>query len=151
MPDNSRQPESRDVSPKALIVFGVGLILFLVASLTLLALFFDTAARWPSTVVEQQGSGPLLQRSPKSELAAFRQREQQALTTLGWVDRDAGIARIPVADALRIAAENGFPDWGQKAANADGDCRFLMAAVPRAPQAARCRSAIRQQLEGGVE
>jgi hypothetical protein len=55
------------------------------------------------------------------------------------MDRKAGIARIPIADAMQVIAERGIPDWGQDAVPAgDDECAMIGANVPRAPQSARC-------------
>ena len=35
--------------------------------------------------------------------------ENAALTTYGWVDRDAGIVRIPIERAMELLAERGLP------------------------------------------
>ena len=65
----------------------------------------------------------------------------------GWVDRTAGIARIPIDDAMWAVVSNGLPDWSQPDAAAlePGDCSLLAAAVPRTPQAQKC-----QQQSGGA-
>ena len=33
------------------------------------------------------------------------------LTTYGWVDREAGIARVPLDQAMRHVGEHGLPRW----------------------------------------
>jgi hypothetical protein len=48
--------------------------------------------------------GPLLQTAPQDELARLRIEQQRRLDTAGWVDRPAGIVRIPVADAMVLVA-----------------------------------------------
>jgi hypothetical protein len=35
--------------------------------------------------------------------------ENAALTTYGWVDRDAGIVRMPIERAMEILVERGLP------------------------------------------
>jgi hypothetical protein len=49
---------------------------------------------------------PRLQADPATDLAAERAREQAQLDGYAWVDRDAGIARIPVDRAMDILARS---------------------------------------------
>ena len=43
------------------------------------------------------------------ELAAFRAREDAILASYAWVDKEHGIVRIPVEEAMRLVAERGVP------------------------------------------
>jgi hypothetical protein len=52
---------------------------------------------------------PQLQKNPRIELADVKKEEGQRLRTYGWVDPQAGIARIPIARAMDILAERGLP------------------------------------------
>jgi hypothetical protein len=141
-------PETRDVSPRALLLFGGGLVVFLVLTVVVLGLIFDTKAYWPLPGAAWQGNEatPAMQRFPALDLATFREREDKELAKLGWVDRQAGIARIPIKDAMELVAKNGLPDWS-KQVNASGECALLDENVPRAPQAERCRAQAGQDGE----
>jgi hypothetical protein len=44
-------------------------------------------------------------------LRELRDRESAQLTTYGWIDRDANIARIPIERAIEIVGEQGLPNW----------------------------------------
>ena len=48
-----------------------------------------------------------LQTNPAAEMAAFRSEKQQLLESYGWVDREHGIARIPIERAMAILARQG--------------------------------------------
>jgi hypothetical protein len=50
---------------------------------------------------------PRLQPAPQPERAAYFADKQQRLDSAGWVDRGAGIAHIPLEDAMRLAAARG--------------------------------------------
>jgi hypothetical protein len=52
---------------------------------------------------------PRLQEAPPKDLAAHRAREDEELTTWGWVDKERGVARIPIERAIDIAAEKNLP------------------------------------------
>jgi len=53
--------------------------------------------------------GPNLQPNPSAELATFRAAEEAELATWAWVDREKGVARVPVERALEIVARRGLP------------------------------------------
>jgi hypothetical protein len=153
MADQTRLPETRDVSPRALLLFGAGLVLFLVLTVVVLRLIFDTNAYWPLPGAAWRGNEatPAMQRFPALDLATFREGEDKELAKLGWVDRKAGIARIPIGDAMELVAKNGLPDWSRQALAGDGECALLDENVPRAPQAARCREQAGQGSAGQVK
>jgi hypothetical protein len=46
---------------------------------------------------------------PNADMARLRQDEEKMLTSYGWVDRPAGIARIPVARAMELFLQRGPP------------------------------------------
>ena len=43
------------------------------------------------------------------ELAEFRLRQAKLLSSYGWVDREAGVVRIPIDRAMDLVAERGLP------------------------------------------
>ena len=53
---------------------------------------------------------PRLQNTPFDELRRMRAEEDAALTSYGWVDRQAGIVRIPIEQALEIASRGGVTE-----------------------------------------
>ena len=54
---------------------------------------------------------PRLVVSEPLALAEFRAQEDALLTSYGWVEKDAGIARMPVDEAMKIVAERGLPKF----------------------------------------
>jgi hypothetical protein len=61
----------------------------------------------PDAVRPPEAAYPRLVTSEPAALAAFRDKEQELLTSYGWVEKDRGIARMPVAEAMRIVGERG--------------------------------------------
>ena len=53
--------------------------------------------------------GPNLQPNPSANLAAFRAAEEAELASWAWVDKEKGVARVPVERALEIVASRGLP------------------------------------------
>ena len=52
---------------------------------------------------------PRLQAEPAEDLATYLARGKAILEGYAWVDEDAGIARIPIEQAVRLVAERGWP------------------------------------------
>jgi hypothetical protein len=52
---------------------------------------------------------PREQPDPKVDLKALREREERDLTSYGWVNRQAGIVRIPIERAMQLIVERGLP------------------------------------------
>ena len=143
-----RHPEARDAWPRALLLFGAGLLVFLALAAIALKLLFNTAPHWPPgrAATNNGETNPALQESPATDLATFRKREDDDLGKLGWVDRGAGIARIPIDDAMKLIVAQGLPDWRRPAALAGQNCALLEEHVPRAPQLRTCDRAVGQPL-----
>lgn len=45
--------------------------------------------------------------SPEEDMAILRAREEELLENYGWVDREAGVVRIPIDQAIELLAEDG--------------------------------------------
>ena len=52
---------------------------------------------------------PRLQISPPRDLEAFRAREEAELNSYGWINRTAGLTRIPITQAMNLVLERGLP------------------------------------------
>jgi len=50
------------------------------------------------------GKAPLLQPAPQPDRAAYFEEKRRATQSYGWVDRQAGIARIPLDEAMKLMA-----------------------------------------------
>lgn len=117
--------ETTDVSVPGLFAFAAGLLITLVAILIgLVALFYAfryVNARLNARVATQEPGaasrvrlapdyqGPLLQVKPEEDLRWMRDHNAVDLLGYGWVDRPAGVVRLPVARAMDLLAERGLP------------------------------------------
>jgi|PlaIllAssembly_1097288.scaffolds.fasta_scaffold573133_2 hypothetical protein len=54
---------------------------------------------------------PKLVTSEPAALAEFRAQEDAFLAGWGWVEKDKGIARMPIDAAMKIVAERGLPTF----------------------------------------
>jgi len=48
---------------------------------------------------------PRIQSMPATDLASYRKAQLDKLTSYGWVDKNAGVARIPINRAIELMAE----------------------------------------------
>lgn len=61
----------------------------------------------PEAGERQAPPGPLLQAEPEVELAEMRADMEAHLGSFAWVDRNAGVVRIPIELAMEALVENG--------------------------------------------
>lgn len=59
------------------------------------------------TAAPAEGSFPRLVASEPAVLAEHRRGEEELLKGWGWVEKDRGIARMPIDEAVRIIGERG--------------------------------------------
>jgi hypothetical protein len=52
---------------------------------------------------------PRLENNERTELNGFRYNEEEQLNSYGWVDQNAGIAHIPIDQAMQLIAQRGLP------------------------------------------
>jgi len=71
----------------------------------------EKAGRYPlaAGVARPLPPPPRLQTYPFYDLKALRGDENRVLEHYGWVDKNAGIVRIPVERAIEVLAEKGLP------------------------------------------
>jgi len=112
--------EERDVSARPVALAAIGLAAVCVAAFVLMHLLFNLLASLqsyqsaaPSPLAgaygQKQPPAPRLQTSPLQDLLALRARDAALLDGYAWVDRDAGVVRIPIERAIAVLAERGLP------------------------------------------
>jgi hypothetical protein len=115
----ARGHERRDVSVGwifgvVLFLFCSGFVIHLVVA-ALLQQFISSAnpadAWRPVQNISRprSGSSPLLQISPRLDLRDFRAQEDKQLTGYGWIDRTAGVVRVPIDRAMELVLQKGLP------------------------------------------
>ena len=113
------QHETSDVNVRGVFAFGVGLaaislIVFFVVWVLFRFLSATEASRgapqYPLAAARaaQLPPEPRLQTNPREDLSDLRAREDQILSTYGWVDKNAGVVRIPIEQAMKLAVERGL-------------------------------------------
>jgi hypothetical protein len=112
--------EESDVHVRAIFAYGLGLlgVLVLVAGLVWMLLMnlrgrAERSDVAPSPFAAEKRAllppEPRLQVNPKEELKQFQTAEDAVLNGYRWVDRNAGIVRIPIEEAIRLTLERGLP------------------------------------------
>jgi hypothetical protein len=112
--------ETSDVNIRGILIFAAGLAgSAVVIAFVVLGLFkyFDAreARRLEPQYPLAAASGPRLppeprlQTSPREDLRALHAQEEQVLNSYGWVDRNAGVARIPIEEAMKLVVQRGLP------------------------------------------
>jgi len=112
--------ETQDVSIGPIVKFGVGLaIATALVSLAMWGLFRyfeagqdrrqEPVAPMVAANLKRTPREPRLEPDPLAPRLAARAREDALLTSWGWVDRNAGVARIPIDRAMELLAERGLP------------------------------------------
>jgi hypothetical protein len=97
--------------------FSAGLIATVVLSGILMGLLFSFLLRWyppgrralPAELRYEEVPNPKLDVSPQLDLQQMKAREDSILNSYGWVDRNAGVVRIPIARAMELLAERKLP------------------------------------------
>ena len=112
--------EHSDVNIRAILTFGLALIVVAAAIHILifgLYRYFDrrdgakVQTEYPlaATLGHREPPEPRLQTDPRQDLSDLRAKEDDVLGSYGWVDKNAGIVRIPIDAAMRLTLERGLP------------------------------------------
>jgi hypothetical protein len=112
--------EESDVNVGAIIRYGIGLLLVGVVVHVVLWWLLGTYERQnerAQTQVYPLAAGqsdrlppsPRFQENPQQDLRELRAKQKAQLEGYGWVDKEAGVARIPIEEAMKIVIERGLP------------------------------------------
>ncbi len=120
-PDNPEVVhEESDVNVRAILRFGAGL--FAVALVVHVFLWwllgvYDRQHERAQTQVYPMAAGqqdrlppfPRFQANPQQELRELRAKQRALLDGYGWVDKEIGVARIPIEEAMKMVVGRGLP------------------------------------------
>ena len=112
--------EESDVNVGAILRYGVGL--FLIAAVVhlflwwLLGVYERQNERAQTQVYPMAASQqdrlppqPRFQQDPQQELQDLRAKQKALLEGYGWANKEAGVVRIPIEEAMRLVVERGLP------------------------------------------
>jgi hypothetical protein len=109
----------RELSLKGLIIFAVGLTVVVVAMAALMWILGGTLKerlvgqdpprpRLPAARTQPLPPEPRLQTKPEEDLRLMLDEEDLLLSTFDWVDEASGVARVPIATAIDLLAEESL-------------------------------------------
>jgi len=112
--------EQSDISVSGVVAFAVALMTVCVLIFGAIRVLTGVFARYrmqPVTAdyplaaesLRRLPPEPRLQTDPRDDLTHLRDTEDRVLESYGWVDRDAGVVRIPIDQAMRLVVERGLP------------------------------------------
>ena len=114
--------ERKDVDVRALFIIAFLLLLSGIAIFIVVALMLHYFKVHEPSVTAGQANIPVTRArdfpqprlliKPGASLAELRAAEDADLNSYGWIDRNAGIARIPIDRAMRLILKRGLPDVG---------------------------------------
>ncbi|ARP81975.1 hypothetical protein CAL12_14895 [Bordetella genomosp. 8] len=89
---------------------GLAVLVLAVTAAMLLASRWDEN-RHPGSAGSPRGwiAGPMLETRPQASMAQYLEGKRTLTDSYAWIDRGAGIARIPVEEAMRAVAEGARP------------------------------------------
>jgi hypothetical protein len=110
--------ETSDVDPGTLLAWVALLVAVITVSVVAAWVFFNVlaerAARRDPKVSPLAGAESQLPPEPRllvkehDALVSARKEEEELLDTYGWVDKERGIVRIPIARAMELVAKEGL-------------------------------------------
>jgi hypothetical protein len=112
--------EESDVNVSAIIRYGIGLLVIAAVLHVFLWWLQGTYSRqnqraqtqvYPLAAGQQDRlpPSPRFQENPQQELQDLRAKQKAQLEGYGWVNKEAGVARIPIEDAMKMVVERGVP------------------------------------------
>jgi hypothetical protein len=118
--------ETSDISFRGVLWFAIGMIvvaIFIHLGVALIFALLSNAHSRPVTpdyplAAAQENRlppEPRLQpeppqwRTPRDDLRDFRRQEDEILGTYGWNDKKAGVVRLPIDVAMKLAVQRGLP------------------------------------------
>ncbi|HWG59691.1 MAG TPA: hypothetical protein VN661_11650 [Candidatus Acidoferrales bacterium] len=141
-PHGSTGYEKRDANIKALFIFAVIMAAVIVITLVAMKYMFHFVSQ-----VEPLGPPaapyvsnarvtpppPQLQARPHLDLKDFCADQEKQINTYAWVDKQSGIVRIPVDEAMKLVLKDGLPARPASAAPPKGAPMPVAADLYHAP------------------
>jgi hypothetical protein len=113
--------EHTDIDVNVGYKFGLWLAVSMIISIAIVTgtfYFFEGKEKSANTLAQKyplavgqlkEPPTPHLQSQPFKDIYNLRQGETEKLTSYGWVDKDGGVARLPIDRAMEVMLEKGFP------------------------------------------
>ena len=124
--------ERSDVDLRPILLFGLVMVICGVLINLLISLMFSVLAvreatrlprEYPLAASERNHlpPEPRLQTNPREDLRELRAGEDAVLGSYAWIDRNGGVVRIPISEAMKLAVERGLPSRPAATAGQSGE------------------------------
>jgi flagellar biosynthesis/type III secretory pathway M-ring protein FliF/YscJ len=112
--------ETSDANVRGILMFAAALIVAAIVIHLLVWVLFrfmdaqqeaNDSLQYPLAAQQEtrEPPEPRLQTNPREDLRELREQEHQVLSTYGWVDKNAGVVRIPIDEAMKRVVQQGLP------------------------------------------
>ena len=109
--------ERRDVALRPLAKWMAGVYGLMVFGIVASAIYYAVVgpqrtpgqANYVGRLKRQLPPAPQIQPDPRQDLRTYDREQRAVEDSYGWVDRHAGIVRIPIERALSLTAARGLP------------------------------------------
>jgi hypothetical protein len=112
--------EAEGTNVRLTTIWVTGFFIFTFVAFGVSLLFHVGFLKWTPFTKRSQPASPLaqvhrvppeprLQSNPTIDMARWREIEQNAVSTYGWIDSQAGRLRLPVDRAMELVASEGLP------------------------------------------
>lgn len=108
-PHGGHEPETTSI--RALVIFFIALVIALIVTCTAMVVLFHSLKRQaerldplpsPFQAERTLPPPPRLQVDHELDMHLLREHQQRMLSAFGWVDREAGVVRIPIEHAMEL-------------------------------------------------
>jgi hypothetical protein len=125
--------EKEDINERSTLWFGFWILAIMVGVAFLVKPLYDLLVvrgietQTPAAYVADtdpealRPPAPRLQARPEVDLAEFRAQEDAILGSYAWVEKDRGVVRIPVEEAMRLVVERGMPTFSTPSDDAESE------------------------------
>jgi hypothetical protein len=101
------RPETPEVATRTVLFTSIGFLAFVAISLVLLHLYYSAQIRQAIFVPPTPFAKPRLQTNEAGDLARLQAEQRDRLSHFTWVDREKGIAIIPIDEAMKRIVARG--------------------------------------------
>lgn len=119
-----RGPEMRDANISLVVWTGIAILIAIFVCIGIAVVQFrieesllpKRAADNPFVQEGRIPPEPRLQSFPAKDLEEFRSKQVGETSAYGWVDKEGGVARVPIDKAMDMVLKKGLPVRGTEAA-----------------------------------
>jgi hypothetical protein len=105
--------ERSDMNVAAVALIAIATLLYVCLAPFILTGLYPGALSDVGRVLHIKPPAPVLQLDPPADFKDFRAKEKTQLESYGWIDRNRGIAHIPIDEAMQDVAARGIPDFAK--------------------------------------